>query len=175
MSDKPKYEIGQTVYWVESSCNYMKSVPCPICFGHRRVEIILGNKEVQPIECGYCAKGYQGPTGKATIWEPQSTIYEGEITGIKKNDFGKWEYIIGRRDVGELDLYTSKKDAQPKRDMMLETEKEKAEAWFKDSFVRAKKNQVWSVGYHREQIKHHKKSIEWHKMRLQMIKDTPNE
>jgi len=65
-----KFSLGETIYWVESSCNYQKAVPCPMCFGKRLVTIILGDESQTKIACGFCERGHEGSTGIATVWEP---------------------------------------------------------------------------------------------------------
>jgi len=167
---KPKYELGQLVYFVESGIHYSKKIPCPMCFGKQFVTIILGDDTQQKIECGYCSNGLERATGQATIWEPSAIIKSGEITGINRCD--GWVYSIGFNSTKESEIFISKEDAEVERMKQLEGVTERAKKYFIDNFIQAKKKQVWSAGYHKNQIKHHEKSIEWHNARLGLINES---
>lgn len=164
-----KYSVGDEVYWVESSSNYQKSVPCPMCFGQRFVTIILGNDESEKIECGYCQKGYDRASGIATVWQPDAVVHKGTISGVTTRNGIKYE--IGYKSIDEHELFNKKDDAEIEREKRYRAEVERSEKWFLDNFIQAKKKQIWSVGYHRRSIKDAEKTIAWHKSRLGMIKD----
>ena len=164
-----KYSVGDEVYWVESSSNYSKSVPCPMCFGKRFVTIILGNEESERIECGYCQKGYDRASGIATVWKPDAVVHKKEISGVSTKNGIRYE--LGYRSIEEHEIFTNEDDANIEREKRYKLEVERSDRWFKDNFVNAKKNQVWSTGYHRRCIKDAKKTISWHEARLCMIKD----
>lgn len=163
-----KYNIGDTVYWVEASTHYQKSIPCPMCFGKCFVTIILGDDSQEKIECGFCQKGYERACGIAKTWEASAMVCSGAITGVSSRDGVRYE--VGYRSVYEHEIFT-KEEAELVRVEKLAEVTSQAEHWFKESFVNAKKNQIWSAGYHRECIKREKRTIEWHELRLGMIKD----
>lgn len=169
--NQPKFEFGQTVYYVDGGTNYRKRVPCPMCFGELFVTIILGNKEHQRIECGYCSHGCDRPSGTAIVWEPEASIVSGAIKGIQHTPEGSWIYDIAYHSVSEHEIYGSKEEAEPARLLRFTKEKERAEKYFVDSYKQAKPKQVWSAGYHRNHIKTDRRSIEWHELRLGMIKE----
>lgn len=164
-----KYQIGDKIFWVESSAHKQKEIPCPMCFGKRFVTIILGDDSKEQVECGYCQKGYERSTGVTTTWEPQAIIHESTITGITTRDGVKYE--VGWRTIEERELYSTREEAEAVQKLKFDEEKARAELWFKESFVNAKKQQVWSAGYHKSCIEREKRTIEWHEMRLNMIKE----
>lgn len=164
-----KFNIGDKVFWVESSTHYGKQIPCPLCFGKRFVTIILGDDSQTKIQCGYCEKGCSGTTGFATVWEPMARVNSGTITGVSLRDGIRYE--VGSKSLTESDLFAGEQDAESLRLAKFEEEKARAEEWFRESFIQAKKKQIWSAGYHRNNIKQLERSIEWHKLRLRMIKD----
>lgn len=164
-----KYKIGDTIYWVEANTHYGKQIPCPMCFGKMFVTIILGDDSQTKIECGFCQHGMDRPSGIAKTWEPIAITYSGVITGVSSRDGIKYE--VGYRSISERDIFESAQEAEVERLIRFEEVKTQAENWFKDNFVQAKKKQIWSAGYHRECIKREERTIEWHKFRLQMIKD----
>ena len=70
----PKYGIGDEVYFVTSSCLHGVLVPCTLCFGKRKVTVILGNDERVESECGYCSHGIDPPSGLSKTWEPKASV-----------------------------------------------------------------------------------------------------
>ncbi len=169
--EKPKFNHGDVVFHVESSCHYGTKVPCTVCFGKRKVTVILGNEERVDTECGHCAPGIERPSGLSTTWGPSASIVEGTITGIR-NDYGSWKYEVGGgRNLSEYELFSSREEAEPLRVAKLEEVTEQKQTYDRDHFVTATKKQSWSAGYHRMQIESHERQINWHKMRLCMIKE----
>lgn len=165
---KPKYNLGDTVYWVYSSNHYSKKIPCPICFGKKHVQVILGDDSIVKSECGYCSHGLDRATGTATTWEPYAQIRSGEIDGIE--NYQGWTYKAGGSTHKEHELFSSEEEATPKyKDELLNVQKQ-AKHFFEESFVNATKEQMWSAGYHRECIKRAQQTIEWHEGRLCIIK-----
>jgi len=164
-----KHNIGDFIYWVYSSTNYQKEIPCPMCFGKLFVTIILGDNSESKIECGYCQKGYERASGIATVWEAVALVKSGEISGVSTRNGTKYE--VGYETLMSTEIFTSKKEAEAHRKVRYEEEILRANKWFKDNFVNAKKSQTWSTGYHRNCIKSAEKTISWHKDRLCMIKE----
>lgn len=164
-----KYNIGDKVYWVYSESRYSKKIPCPMCFGNRMVTIILGDDSQIKSECGYCGRGDNGPSGTATTWEPIAIVKSGVITGVTTRSGIRYE--VGFESLEEHELFSSELEAKKVREVKYKKEVERSERWFRDNFKRAKESQIWSTGYHRNCIKDNKKSIEWHQLRLAMIKE----
>ncbi len=165
-----KYTLGDTAYWIESGTNYQKRIPCPMCFGKLFVTVILGDDTQEKVECGFCQRGVERPSGYATTWEASATVHLGIITGVSTKDGIRYE--VGYKSLFEHEIY-SESEAELVRVAKFEEAKEQAEKLFRDSFITATKKQVWSAGYHRENIKRAERNIEWHKLRLGMIK-TPH-
>lgn len=166
-----KYNLGDTVYFVYSSANYEKSIPCPVCFGKKFVKITFGNGEEFDTICGYCSHDFEGPTGIAKTWEPFAEIRTEVITGISMKNGLRYETNYGT--FSEDELFPSKDLAQVVYEKEFNERKSQAEKWFKDSFVQCKAKQLWSAGYHKRCIESAEKTIEWHKQRLVLIKDKP--
>lgn len=163
-----KFSMGETIYWVESSCNYQKRVPCPMCFGKLFVTIILGDDSQTKVSCGMCERGYEGSTGTATVWEPNARVESGLISGVSTKDGIRYE--VDRHTVEEAKAFKTLEAAEIERERQYSIEVERAKEWFKQSFVNCSKKQVWSAGYHRNSIASSERNIEWHKLRLGLIK-----
>jgi hypothetical protein len=168
-----KFNIGDTVYWVESGIHYGKEVPCPMCFGKRFVTLILGDSTEQKIECGFCQHGIDRASGVAKTWEPQAIVCSGGITGISSRDGIRYE--IGYRSLFEYELYDNAVIAEKVRESKHEEVVEQAQKWFIESFKTCTKKQVWSAGYHRSSIKNSERTIAWHRARLCMIDEKKHE
>ena len=168
--EKPKFNIGDMVFVVESSCHYGVKIPCRMCFGKRRVTVILGNDEQVVTECGYCQAGIDPPTGYSTTWEPRATVSAEKVLGIRRSDDG-WRYEVGYQSVLEDQIFLTREEAEPVAAEKLKIETERKALLERDHFITATKKQVWSAGYHLNRIKDHERQIGWHKMRLCMIEE----
>lgn len=164
-----KYQLGQIVHWINSSCNYQKQIPCPMCFGKRFVTITLGDGSQIESMCGMCDRGIEHATGTATVWEPSAVVEAVTIQGISTRDGVQYE--IGYRTVREHELFATQEEADIACAIELKRVKAQAEQYYKDNFRTCTKKQIWSAGYHRSCIEREERSIEWHKMRLGLIKD----
>lgn len=164
-----KHNLGDTVFWVESSCNYGKSIPCPMCFGKQYVTIILGDESKTEIECGFCSHGIDRPSGYTKTWEPGAIIKSGKITGFTTRDYVRYE--VDNKTLTEGEVLTSQDQANAVYLVELEKAKEQAKRNFEEKFVYCKKNQIWQAGYHRQCIERAERTIEWHKYRLGLIKE----
>ena len=169
MTDQ-RFNIGDRVFYVYSSCNYEKEVSCSICFGKLFCDVVLGDGTVIKSECGHCKKGLSAPTGNETTWEPIAEIRSGEISGVSK-EWDGLKYQINHSTFTPSELFRHKESAESVREERFKQEVERAEKNYKDNFKCRLENQIWDVGYHRDCIKSAEQTIEWHKMRLGMIKD----
>ena len=168
---KPKFNIGDTVYFVVGDINRSKRIPCPICYGKLQVTIILGNGESSLSRCGCCCQGYEGPTGFSTVYEPRTEIQESRIRGVAEGHGTSWEYQTHSGTKKEYELWATREDAKEEYEAVKADTDARAKKWFEASFVDAKKGQLWSTGYHKKEIKYHERKIEWHEMHLGKIKD----
>lgn len=161
--------IGDEVYWVYSTTNYGKQVPCSMCFGKRFVEVILGDNSVVKSECGFCQRGCDRASGNMTIWTDFTEIRHGKITGISMRDGVRYE--VGRETLWAYETYPTKEAAEIVYAEKDKEAKERAAECFRESFVNCTKKQIWSVGYHKGCIERAERTIEWHQSRLGMIKE----
>lgn len=56
------YKVGDTV-WYASFGTREEEVPCPVCYGNKSVIVILGNGDNVEVECQYCQRGFNSPSG----------------------------------------------------------------------------------------------------------------
>ncbi len=144
-----------------------------MCFGKRFVTIILGDESQTKIICGFCSHGLEEATGTATVWEPSARIGSGVISGVSIKDGIKYE--VGWKTVSEHYVFSNESDAEVQREIQYNFEVERSKKWFENSFINCRTSQIWSAGYHKNCIASAEKTIQWHKLRLGMIKEKENE
>ncbi len=123
----------------------------------------------QKIECGYCKHGLDSPSGFCKTWEPVARVVSGIVYGVSTKDGVRYE--VGNSSLYERALFDNEPEAAAFCKLEFERVKALADKYFEESFVRCKASQIWSAGYHKECIKRDERSIEWHKLRLGMIKE----
>lgn len=165
-----KYNIGDLVYYVYASNHMEQTISCPICFGNKYCTLILGNDEKVESECGYCSSGFEGPRGYIKTYNPKAEVMSGVINGISMRDGIRYE--VGYHSLRESELFTTKESAEPFRKIEEERVIEQAKKWSESNFVNCTKKQMWSAGYHRNQIKDAERKIEWHRSKISMIKES---
>ena len=167
MSERPKFNIGDTVYvaWAHGFAdNY---VPCPICFGKLSVVLILGNGEHQPIECDACGKGYEGPQGVVNERAVKSGKCAAEVKGISASRDDGWQYETDAHwHHDRADVFATEAEAEARREVLhAEAEAGRVRS-FEAQFKGTKRKGAWTAKYHREQIRDLEEKIAWHKKRL---------
>ena len=170
--NKPIYNLGDNVFWVRSSTHYGKEIQCPMCFGQKQVTIILGDDSRVESVCGYCAHGIYKASGVSKTWEPMAVVCSGEVTGVSLSRDDCWQYQVAHASLDENEIFTDLAVAEEERVIRLKVVTEQADIYFKESFVTATRKQIWDAGYHRECIKREERTIEWHRARLCLIKDS---
>ena len=164
-----KFKMGDLVFWVESGVHGERKIPCPICCGKRFVTIILGDNFKEKIVCGACSFGFNPPCGEVSAYDPYSQIQSGFISGISTRNGVRYE--IGYNCIEEHKLFIDEEDANKEREVQAVEVGKRAHAWREENLVSHKKNQVWSVGYHRRCIQEKEEQIEWHERKLLRIKE----
>mgnify|MGYP000995902866 CR=1 FL=1 len=166
----PEFQIGEMVYYAEAySCAEVEK-PCPVCCGKLAVQIILGNGEIESIECEACAKGYGGPRGVVTEFAPTSRVGKGEITGVSKDNFnGGWCYSVSG-STGR-NIFRTEEEAEARRAELyaecLAQDERRNDAIIADK----KKGLAWAVRYHREKIRSAEKDLEYHCRKLGIVRE----
>lgn len=150
------YKVGDRPWYARFQPVTDVWVACPICFGKRQVTLILGNDDQVTLPCGYCAPGYDPPTGRVREYQAVAAAERVIITlvTITENDAGQQRryQATGRCYDGE-DLFDTEEEAnaraQEKAGAWL-SEQETREDYIKKS-VRAKFS--WNAGYWMGQAK----------------------
>ena len=59
-------KVGDCLWWAVVEKHAQVEIPCPVCYGKRKVNLILGNGDVVALPCTYCSPGYESPRGTVT-------------------------------------------------------------------------------------------------------------
>jgi hypothetical protein len=164
MENKPKFNIGDTAYYVFAG-NFEKKVPCYVCNGKRFITVIDGYGEEFHPECEYCNDGLgTRPTGLSTEHEFQAIVDRIEIDSVSRNYEGEFEYNHRK------EVYATKEEAEEEGKRLV------GEAARADSHKRnnlkdySHKKWSWHVGYHKRNIKKAEKDLEYHTTKLSVAK-----
>lgn len=170
-TDKPEFEIGQVVYVVSCHPHVRVEVPCPVCFGKREVQIILGDGTVERIECEACGIGsLTGPTGLVDSWKAEILVSATTITGISIYD-GRWKYQTDGYHSSADHILPTRELAEALRETLLPELQARAEADFERCIRDKKKHGAWTVRYHRECLKRLDREAEYHRRKMRELKE----
>lgn len=162
------FHVGES-YWLPITHGNAIEIPCPVCAGHLRITLTLGDGEQVSVPCEGCGLGYDGPRGyvREYRYEPGASLVR--IDAIESMRDGKWRVSTSDKSSHDFDeLCASEQAALEKSAAMV------AEAWEQvmASHCRKRKSDKvgWTVLYHRQQIAELKKKIEWHEEKVQATK-----
>jgi hypothetical protein len=180
---KPKYQIGDTAFTAEANSWAEVEVPCPICFGHRRVTLTLGNGEALHMDCEACNVGYQGPSGVVRDWQTRSSTRSVIVTGVEQyRDHDeddspiKWRYMLDvNATVKEADLYSTRDEAETRRVVMHAEAEQDAKRRNESNMLSKARRHSWSASYARAEIKEARRKIAYHEGRMQEVSERAGE
>lgn len=86
MTSKPKYEIGQEIFWASFSSYAQDYVTCPDCGGTARLRVTFHDETTVSIPCANCARGYEPPTGKLMVYCRKGIVNKGVVSGMEIGD-----------------------------------------------------------------------------------------
>jgi hypothetical protein len=168
-----EYNVGETVWWASCGTKHVKK-ECPVCYGKRRVVLVLGNGDECSIECNFCGKGYEGPRGYIEEYEwiadvKQIVIETKKIQetpgGFRSIEYGNHQHYIR---TGEL--FETREEAET-RVAQLITEHERQEEERLATRKEYDKNSYgWHVGYHKKQAAKARKDFEYHEAKAVAMK-----
>lgn len=161
----PPFTVGDVRY---RACNPSEQVakPCPICFGKKRVTVILGDDSRQDVECDACGIGFEGPRGFVVEYEQTARTEAVTITGLVSYREGEWRVRCSDgNDYDLVRLYVNEAQAQAQAEANVEA----LNAHNYDQRKRRRKGVsklAWTVYYHRQRIADAKRQIAWHEAKL---------
>jgi hypothetical protein len=161
-------KVGDKIY-VATTRKESVEMPCPVCYGNKEVELILGNGEHVWVDCKYCKHGLKGPTGRVigshidtgyVLTEIVSRIDQTSTPDDIEIKYGAggggaWKMYPAER------CFESFEEAQEYADKMAEVERARAkDREERPPKVKNHKSYTWHVGYEKTLIRDAKRTIE---------------
>lgn len=161
----PKFNLGDKVFW--ATIDYTETyIECPDCGGTGRIRVIFHDDTIASIECEWCKKGFNAPTGAILKYEYLPRVRSAVITGMELIAGRKIEYRTNTSHcILEGDLFTTESEAQA-RSQQLVAERDREELERLNRKEKNNRSWAWHASYHRSEIKKAKERIAYHESRL---------
>lgn len=162
---KPKYEIGQRLWWPKFE-HEEERVTCPDCGGTGRLRVTFHDETEVSIDCQNCAKGYEPPKGYLVIAVRVPRVQQVTVRGVELKDDETFEYrTTGSWCIPENKLFTRSEAAMAAAKQIAvvadQAERDKIQTKERDT-----RSWAWNATYHRREIKRAEKDLTHHKAKL---------
>src|SRR3972149_437843 len=168
-----KYNIGDIVWITEVGTKPVTKL-CPVCFGKKKVVLILGDDSHVELDCKYCARGYESPSGYTVEYEFIAKAEKAIISEIRseQNQGGiKIEYILtNNRYEKEDGIFSTEEEAVEQckiRCTKLELKQSTKAEYLKQD---VKKKDSWNAGYHLREAKRCEEQAIYHRGKAALCK-----
>jgi len=180
MNNQPKkrFNVGDLVWVAHFNPNQPIRIPCGVCFGQKKVTLILGNGDHVELPCEYCANGFESPRGYEEEYHPVSESQQIRIDSIHIQcwkDKEVVEYHQGSSgcyySYPEDKVFGTKEEADIKSKELMEewlAERQRSSNYIKSE---KKKSFAWNAGYHMREVKRLEKQIEIHKEKAKLCRE----
>jgi len=167
------YSVGDKVWWARCGTDRIKK-PCPICFGKRKVTLILGDESEVVLPCNYCAPGFESPTGTISEYEyiaaPEQVTID-RVSSETTPGGTKYEYRHEHWLLSPDIIFDTEEAALTKCEEIAEKlhkeETTRTEYLKKDK----QKSFSWNAGYHLREAKRCRKEAERHEEKAVVCKE----
>jgi hypothetical protein len=170
------FKVGDTIYVARAGTTELTR-PCRVCNGDRRVTLILGTGEQVSLDCEYCAKGYEAPTGRETYYEYRSTAVSYPVTGIETISTPNGETVKYRSgsdgcyySFAATDCFPSA-EAAAERGAELAAEHEVEQERKMKAKEQGNKSYAWHAGYHLREAKWARDQAAYHERKAVLMKE----
>lgn len=163
-----EFKIGDTAFL---ACCGSRSVekPCPICFGKRKVTVILGDETAIETPCDFCGLGNPFSRGVVTEYESTARVEPVVITSVRATESTEGRCI----EYGGLngyvyhpeDLFSDEAAAMARAEEKQKEYQASADERSDAGQKHCRQKLSWSVGYHRREAARNRKDAEYHEGR----------
>jgi hypothetical protein len=169
-----EYKVGDKV-WYATFDQREERVPCPVCYGNKKVVVVLGNGEEVQVDCRYCEVGFEGSKG----WVK-------EYTKLPRAEYRMIDKITIEEDMGTRQFEFQSDRYLLKPDQMFETEEEalkyaevmaekENQAKVDKPKFKDEKTYAWNAGYHMKAAKRNREEAEYHENKAKICKSKAKE
>ena len=162
------FKVGEVVWYAECRLRQIEH-PCPICFGKKKVVLILGDDSRVELDCGCCARPCQPPRGVVTEWELVAAPRKEWIRRIDQRTTADGVELDIRGDSVTLTgkIFRTEAEALAKCQELAAIQKEEEAKRLK---YRDWRSYSWNAGYHMRQVKEARKKVEYHEQKAVLCK-----
>ena len=171
---KTEYNVGDSVWW--ATCG-SKSVEkqCPICYGHRKVTLILGNGDEAILDCDFCKKGFDAPRGFITEYEwttdcKQIVIDVKNIKESGSDNHREIEYRHHHYSIKNEELFATKEEAEARIVELIAVHDEELKKNLETRKEYNKNSYGWNAGYHKRCAEKARRDLEYHEKKVVFMK-----
>ena len=138
---------------------------CDICFGKKKVVVILGNDDQVTIDCSACELGFDAPLGRTRDHKWISGAEKKLITEVETRQDISGEKVEYRSDGWCLkpeDVFNTKEEAEARAEIICKDyqyEQDTKAIYLKKDKT---KNYAWNAGYHLRNAKKLRQQAEDH-------------
>ena len=169
-------KVGDTVY-VARAGSTETSRPCRVCNGDKRVTLILGTGEHVSLDCEYCSRGYEAPTGRESFYEFRANPESYVISGIEAVSSAQGETIRyrsgsngGYYTFDAIDCFPSAEAAAARcAELVAEAEVEQGRKM--RTKEKANRSYAWNAGYHLREAKRCRDQADYHERKAVLMKE----
>jgi hypothetical protein len=162
-----KFNIGDTI-WTPLPAQRQIDVLCPVCFGQRKVTVILGDDTHIETPCEFCCLGSDDPQGTVTEWTSSAGAMARIVTEVRETvtrTTHTVEYVCDTWVVTAERAFTTQEEAIAvaiaESEAQALDEAERSATRKKHSH----KSYAWHVGYHKREAKRAREQAAFHEQR----------
>lgn len=169
-----EYHVGDQVWVATFNPSAEVKVTCPVCYGEKKVTLILGNGDSVILPCQHCQQGQNGPTGFVTEQVRSTKAEKVTIDTVR----------ITETMEGQTREYEANGQALPKENIFdteteaLEKAKRLAAEWIAEHDPLKEipdKSYSWNAGYHLQRMENLRKKLRYHKKRAMLCRAIAND
>jgi hypothetical protein len=158
-----EYNLGDTVYVASFNAHREKTVPCRMCVGTGKVLVVNVNGDQFVLECDFCGKGRDVPSGREVIYEAEARVSECVVTEKTVKVTAAGQTIGYNWPIGEKNTYATEAEAQARAEELAAEAKREEEERCGRVAEHTNKSYAWAAGYHLREIDRLTSSLAYHK------------
>jgi len=173
-----QYQVGDEVWWANYGMREVR-LTCPVCFGNRKVTLILGNDDEIILPCTYCGRGFEDPKGYVIDHQCMSEVELVTISEVRTRSSidgtNTVEYIIGTNSGGARcldpkDIFDTKEEAIARA--FAKTQEDIVRKETMAEYVKGDRHRsyAWNAGYHMREARRNRTSAEYHERMVVVCK-----
>ena len=176
MTDTKRFNVGD-IMWVADAGSTKRTRACRVCNGEKTVTLVLGSGEHVRLDCDFCSRGYESPSGIEQYYDYAAQPTPHRITGIEIVILNGQEIVTYRE--GSENAWQSFKaancfatsDAALERCAELIVERAaEIERQFRCK-TNGAKTYAWNAGYHLREAASARKQVAYHEQKAAIMRD----